>query len=84
VGGFSWWTKLPAEHCGEDVLAQLRVMQRHGGCGVLPSGAYHQQLPTTVEDRRCDAPRVLDARTLDYLDSAWEAQSLASQSGETS
>ncbi len=59
VGGFSFWTELPAEHCGEDVLAQLRVMERYGGCGVLPSGAYHQQLPTTVEDRSCDAPRAL-------------------------
>ncbi len=59
VGGFSFWTDLPEEHCGEDVLAQLRVMQRYGGCGVLPSGAYHQELPTTVEDRSCDAPRVL-------------------------
>lgn len=59
VGGFSFWRELPVQHCGEDVLAQLRVMQRYGGCGVLPSGAYHQQLPTTVEDRGCDAPTVL-------------------------
>lgn len=59
VGGFSFWPQLPAEHCGEDVLAQLRVMARYGGCGVLPSGAYHQQLPTTVPDRTVDAPRAL-------------------------
>ncbi len=59
VGGFSFWRELPEQHCGEDVVAQLRVMERHGGCGVLPSGAYHQQLPTTVEDRSCDAPQVL-------------------------
>jgi GT2 family glycosyltransferase len=59
VGGFSFWRRLPERHCGEDVLAQLRVMARYGGCGVLPSGAYHQQLPTTVEDRSCDAPRLL-------------------------
>lgn len=59
VGGFEFWRNLPERHCGEDVLAQLRVMARYGGCGVLPSGAYHQQLPTTVEDRRHDAPRVL-------------------------
>ena len=62
VGGFSFWRDLPTEHCGEDVLAQLRVMERYGGCGVLPSGAYHQQLPTTVEDRSCDAPKVLSVR----------------------
>ncbi len=59
VGGFGFWPSLPEVHCGEDVLAQLRVMERYGGCGVLPSGAYHLQLPTTVEDRTCDAPRVL-------------------------
>jgi GT2 family glycosyltransferase len=59
AGGFSFWSELPTEHCGEDVLAQLRVMQRYGGCGVLPSGAYHQQLPTTVVDRTVDAPKVL-------------------------
>ena len=62
AGGFSFWTQLPEQHCGEDVLAQLRVMERSGGCGVLPSGAYHQQLPTTVEDRTCDAPHLLRAR----------------------
>ena len=59
VGGFGFWRDLPAEHCGEDVLAQQRVMARYGGCGVLPAGAYHQQLPTTVEDRSCDAPKVI-------------------------
>lgn len=64
VGGFSFWTQLPEQHCGEDVLAQLRVMERYGGCGVLPSGAYHQQLPTTIEDRSCDAPHVLCAATV--------------------
>lgn len=58
-GGFSFWRDLPAEHCGEDVLAQLRVMARYGGCGLIPSGAYHQELPTTVPVRHTDAPRVL-------------------------
>jgi len=52
VGGFSWWSELPPEHCGEDVLAQLRVMAEHGGCGILPSGVYHLELPTTIADRR--------------------------------
>jgi GT2 family glycosyltransferase len=59
AGGFSFWTELPPEHCGEDVLAQLRVMERYGGCGLLPSGAYHQELPTTIPDRRVNAPVVL-------------------------
>ncbi|WP_229425371.1 glycosyltransferase family A protein [Massilia sp. Se16.2.3] len=58
-GGFDFWQALPAEHCGEDVLAQLRVMERYGGCGILPSGAYHMELPTTVTMREVDAPHVL-------------------------
>ncbi|HEU4684772.1 MAG TPA: glycosyltransferase family 2 protein [Nitrospira sp.] len=56
AGGFSFWRALPPDHCGEDVLAQLLVMARYGGCGLLPSGVYHQQLPTTVPDRRINAP----------------------------
>ncbi|HEX8614054.1 MAG TPA: glycosyltransferase family A protein [Telluria sp.] len=59
AGGFDFWHALPPEHCGEDVLAQLRVMARSGGCGIIPSGAYHMELPTTVVSRRVDAPRVL-------------------------
>jgi len=58
-GGFSFWEELPEKHCGEDVLMQLRVMKRYGGCGVLPSGAYHQELKTTVNDRNVNAPEVL-------------------------
>src|SRR5690606_34825317 len=59
AGGFGFWRDLPAEHSGEDVLAQLLVMARDGGCGVAPSGVYHLELETTVPDRRCDAPRAL-------------------------
>lgn len=59
AGGFDFWRELPPEHCGEDVYAQLRVMARHGGCGLIPSGAYHQELPTTVPHREVDAPRAL-------------------------
>lgn len=58
-GGFDFWRELPVDHCGEDVLAQLRVMARYGGCGLIPSGAYHMELPTTVTARRVDAPHVL-------------------------
>lgn len=61
VGGFEFWTELPSEHSGEDVLAQLRVMARFGGCGVLPSGVYHLELPTTIPNREVDAPCVLDS-----------------------
>lgn len=59
AGGFDFWRELPDAHCGEDVLAQLRVMERDGGCGLIPSGAYHMELPTTVTTREVDAPRVL-------------------------
>jgi hypothetical protein len=59
VGGFEFWQDLPHNHCGEDVLAQLRVMERYGGCGIMPSGVYHQELPTTIRDRSMDAPQLL-------------------------
>lgn len=59
AGGFDFWRQLPDAHCGEDVLAQLRVMERYGGAGILPSGAYHMELPTTVSTREVDAPHVL-------------------------
>jgi hypothetical protein len=59
VGGFSFWRDLPGTHAGEDVLAQLRVMERYGGCGIMPSGAFHQEVATTVPVRDVDAPYVL-------------------------
>lgn len=59
VGGFEFWRRLPERHAGEDVLAQLRVMAAFGGAGLFPSGAYHLELPTTIADRRVEAPRVL-------------------------
>ncbi len=59
AGGFDFWVDLPPDHVGEDVVAQLEVMRRFGGCGVLPSGAYHQELDTTLPDRSVDAPLVL-------------------------
>lgn len=60
VGGFGFWRELPAEHAGEDVVAQLRVMERYGGCGVLPSGVYHLEAPTTLPRRDVDAPHVVE------------------------
>jgi glycosyltransferase involved in cell wall biosynthesis len=58
-GGFTFWRELPPVHVGEDVYAQLRVMERYGGCGVMPSGVYHQEVPTTLPHRDVDAPMVL-------------------------
>jgi len=59
VGGFGFWRELPPQHCGEDVLAQLRVMRAFGGCGLIPSGVYHQELPTKVPHRLVNAPEIL-------------------------
>ncbi|GAA1794950.1 glycosyltransferase [Planosporangium flavigriseum] len=51
VGGYGFWTEVPAVHAGEDVVVQLRVQAAYGGAGVVPSGAYHLESPTTVPDR---------------------------------
>jgi hypothetical protein len=59
TGAFRFWRRLPTRHAGEDVLAQQQVMARYGGAGLFPSGAYHLELPTTIGDRRIDAPQVL-------------------------
>ncbi|UBF26520.1 hypothetical protein K9N68_00460 [Kovacikia minuta CCNUW1] len=63
IGGFSFWRDLPPEHCGEDVLVQQQLMARYGGCGIIPSGAYHQELPTTIPDRQVAANSVIDWST---------------------
>jgi GT2 family glycosyltransferase len=55
AGGFTFWPDLPANHAGEDVVAQWQVMERSGGAGILPSGAVHLESPTTVTDRRVEA-----------------------------
>jgi GT2 family glycosyltransferase len=54
-GGFEFWRRLPASHRGEEIVAQLRVMERAGGVGLLPSGAQHLELPTSVVARDADA-----------------------------
>jgi len=61
AGGFRFWTELADGHVGEDVVAQLHVMALAGGAGLVPSGAWHQEVPTTIphERRTVDAPYVL-------------------------
>ncbi|MFN2556627.1 MAG: glycosyltransferase family 2 protein [Nitriliruptorales bacterium] len=54
-GGFDFHEELPPAHRGEDIVAQVRVMERCGGCGILPSGAYHQEVATTLGHRPHDA-----------------------------
>ncbi len=55
VGGFAWWPQLPPEHAGEEVMLQFMLLRHHGGCGLLPSGTYHLEAPTTVENREVNA-----------------------------
>jgi hypothetical protein len=59
AGGFDFWRELPSRHCGEDVLAQQRVMARYGGCAILPSGAYRMELPSTQTARAVEASYLL-------------------------
>jgi len=61
VGGFSWWPQLPPEHAGEEVLAQLLLLRKYGGCGILPSGTYHLELPTLVPNREVNATSLFKA-----------------------
>lgn len=60
VGGFGFWHDLPADHAGEDVVAQWRVMARFGGAGILPSAAVHLEAPTTLPVRDADARQLVD------------------------
>ncbi len=55
VGGFSWWAKLPPDQVGEEITPQLLLVQRYGGCGILPSGTYHLQLDTHFPVRKISA-----------------------------
>lgn len=59
IGGFGFWQQLPEEHCGEDVMVQLKLMEKYGGFGIIPSGAYHQELPTTLPNREVNVPEYL-------------------------
>lgn len=59
AGGFDFWQRVPVPHAGEDVAAQLAVMQRYGGAAIVPSGAYHLESPTTVPDRGVQCYEVL-------------------------
>jgi GT2 family glycosyltransferase len=51
AGGYDFWPHVPVPHAGEDVAAQLAVLERYGGAGIVPSGAYHLESPTTVPVR---------------------------------
>ncbi|MEU8425363.1 glycosyltransferase [Micromonospora sp. NPDC048835] len=59
AGGFDFWRRVQEKHQGEDVAAQLAVLARYGGAGIVPSGAYHLESPTTVTDRDVEAWEVV-------------------------
>lgn len=63
VGGFDFWPRLPRYHSGEDVLVQNLLMRRWGACGIIPSGTYHAQVPSTV----LNAAGRVDGHALDLL-----------------
>lgn len=63
VGGFSFWQQLPRYHSGEEVVVQNLLMRRWGGCAIIPSGAYHAEVPTTILN---DAGSV-DGHALEHL-----------------
>lgn len=75
IGAFSFWEQLPEDHCGEDVLVQLKLAEKYGGCGVLPSGVYHQELVTTIPHRYINAPEYLSSAAAEDLSSKDQADS---------
>jgi len=60
VGGFGWWERLPPNHSGEEVLVQLLLARRYGGCAILPAEAYHLELPSQVPDRDVKADHLFE------------------------
>jgi hypothetical protein len=62
VGGYDFWPDVPVMHAGEDVAVQLRLLAEYGGAGIVPSGAYHLEVPTTVPDRTAQCHEVLTRR----------------------
>jgi glycosyltransferase involved in cell wall biosynthesis len=86
VGGFSWWDHLPPEHAGEEVVVQFLLLNRYGGCGILPSGTYHLGLPTNVPDRKRNATELFDTllERLDEREAASEPLGAEHTSSEVS
>jgi glycosyltransferase involved in cell wall biosynthesis len=64
VGGFSFWSRLPRFHSGEDVLVQNLLMRRYGACAIIPSGTYHAEVPSTV----LNPSGTVDGHALSLLD----------------
>ncbi|SRR6266487_525676 len=67
VGAFSWWQRLPTAHAGEEVVVQFLLLNKYGGCGILPCGTYHIGLPTLIEDRQCNATQLYAELRKEYI-----------------
>ncbi len=63
AGGFSFWPRLPRYHSGEEVLVQNLLMRTSGGCGMMPSGTWYSEIPSTVLNER----GTVDGHALDLL-----------------
>lgn len=63
VGGFSFWSRLPRYHSGEEVLVQNLLLRRWGGCGILPSGTFHAEEASTV----LNSEGTIEGHALDLL-----------------
>jgi GT2 family glycosyltransferase len=63
VGGFSFWSRLPRYHSGEEVLVQNLLLRRWGGCCILSAGTYFSEVPTTV----LNAQGTVDGHALELL-----------------
>jgi len=63
IGGFSFGSNFP-EHCG----MSLSFASWHATAAVVhPAGVYHQELPTTIVDRRVAADNALRGFSSEYL-----------------
>lgn len=83
AGGFAFWRQLPRYHSGEDVLVQNLLMRRFGGCGIVPSGTYHAEVPSTVLNEK----GTVDGHALDLLPALLERgemQPIPAERGGTS
>jgi glycosyltransferase involved in cell wall biosynthesis len=67
VGAFSWWQRLPMEHAGEEVVVQFLLLNKYGGCGILPCGTYHIGLPTQIENRQHNATQLYADLRKEYI-----------------
>ncbi|MFB3908366.1 MAG: glycosyltransferase family 2 protein [Candidatus Eisenbacteria bacterium] len=64
VGSFGFWSRLHRFHSGEEVLVQNLLLRNWGGCCIVPSGAYHTEVSSTV----LNPAGSVDGHALELLD----------------